>query len=82
MGLHRLPLSEEPVGDAALIEHLDGPRVHAAGPRSVVVVVGPPFHHRDVDPGEGELACQHQPGRAPARDHHFMLGHAHFAPKF
>ena len=33
--LHRLPLGEEPVGDAALIEHLDGARVQTAGARAV-----------------------------------------------
>ena len=31
LDLHRLPLREEPIGDAALIEHLDGARVQTAG---------------------------------------------------
>jgi hypothetical protein len=81
LDLHGLPLGEEPAGDTALIEHLDGPCVQAAGPRAVAVLAGPPLEDRDVDPGQRQLARQHHPCRAAARDRHGMVGHAHFGPQ-
>jgi len=31
----------------------------------------------DVDPRQRQLACQHQPCRTSADDHHRMVGHRH-----
>ena len=66
---------EEPVGDATLIEHLDGAGVQTPGSRSVELLAGASFDDDDVDPRQRQLARQHQPGRAAAGDHHRMLGH-------
>ncbi len=73
--LHDLPRRQEPVGDAPLVEHLDGARVQTAGPRPVDRLVGAPLHHRDVDPRERQLARQHQAGRPTAGDHHRVVRH-------
>jgi len=40
LDLHRIPLLEKPVGDAALIERLDGARVQTAGARAVGIRSG------------------------------------------
>ena len=72
--LHDLTRREEPLGDAALIEHLDGARVQPAGARSVDLLVGAPFDDGDVDPRQRQLARQHQPGRAASGDHHRVVG--------
>ena len=76
-GLHRmhLPLGQEPIRDATLIEHLDRAGEKTPGPRSVDSLAGASFDDDDVDPRQRQLARQHQPGRAAARDHHRMLGH-------
>ena len=73
----RLALREEPLGDAALIEHLDGAGVQAAGSRAVEVLGGATFDDGDVDAGQGQLAGQHQPGRATAGDHHCVVHRRH-----
>ena len=73
--LSRRPLREEPVGDAALIEDLDGARVQTAGARAVELLAGAPLDHGDVDPGQRQLARQHHPRRAASGDHDRMPGH-------
>ena len=73
--LGHLPLREEPIGDAALVEDLDRARVQAARARAGEVLVGAPLDDRDVDPRQRQLGRQHQPGRTASGDHHRMLGH-------
>ena len=68
--LGHLSLREEPVGDAALIEDLDGARVQAARARAGEVLAGAPLDDGDVDPRQRQLARQHQPGRTASGDHH------------
>ena len=72
-----LPLGQEPIGDAALIEDLDGARLQTAGARAGQVLVGAPLDDRNVDARQPELTGQHQPRRAGAGDHHRVLGHRH-----
>ena len=72
-----LPLGEEPLRDAALIEHLDRAGVQTAGARAVEVLAGAPFDDDDVDARQRQLARQHQPRRTAAGDHHRMR-HAHY----
>ena len=71
------PCDEEPLGDAALIEHLDGARVQAAGARAGEVLAGAPLDDGDVDPRQRQLARQHQPRRTASGDHHRVLGGRH-----
>ena len=71
--LRHLPLGQEAVGDPALVEHLDRPRVQPARPRAGKVLVRAPLDDRHVDPRERQLPRQHQPRRAAADDHHRML---------
>ena len=75
--LSHLSLRKEPIGDSALIEHLDGARVQTAGARAGEVLAGAPLDNGDVDPRQRQLARQHQPRRASSGDHHRMLGHRH-----
>ncbi len=75
--LGRLALREEPIGDAALIEHLDRSRVEPAGAGADELVVGALLDHRDVDAGQGQLRCGHHARRAAAGDHHRVLRHGH-----
>jgi hypothetical protein len=75
LDLHRLPLLEKPVGDAALIEHLDGARVQTAGARAVGIRSGASFDDDDVDARQRQLSRQHHPRRTSSSDHHRMLGH-------
>ena len=70
-----LSLRQEPVGDAALVEDLDGARVQAAGARAGEVLAGAPLDDGDVDARQRQLARQHQPCRTSSGDHHRMLGH-------
>src|SRR5213080_2909301 len=51
--LHRLPLREETIGDAALIEHLDGARMQTAGAGAVERVMGTPLANTEVDLRQG-----------------------------
>jgi hypothetical protein len=74
--LSHLPLREEPIGDAALIEHLDRARVQTAGARAGQVLPGAPLDDGDVDARQRQLARQHQPRRSSSGDHHRMLGHS------
>jgi hypothetical protein len=69
-----LSLREEPIGDAALVEHLDGACVQTACARAGEFLAGAPLHNGDVDARQRELARQHQPGRTAPGDHHRMIG--------
>src|SRR4051794_15396431 len=73
--LRHLSLREEPVGDPPLIEHLDRPGVQTARARAREVQAGAPLDDGHVDPGQRQLARQHQPRRTASGDHHRMLGH-------
>ena len=73
--LGRLPLREEPIGDSALIEDLDGACVQTACARAGEVLAGAPLDDGDVDARQRQLARQHQPRRASSGDHHRMFGH-------
>ena len=66
------PCDEEPLGDAALVEHLDRAGVQAAGARAGELLVGAPLDDGDVDPRQRQLARQHHPGRAASGDHDRM----------
>ena len=77
LNLHRLPRREEAIGDAALVEDLDGARVQAACGRADAVLAGAPLDNGDVDPRQRQLARQHQARRTSAGDHHRMLHHRH-----
>ena len=72
-----LSLREEPIGDAALIEDLDGACVQTAGARAGEILAGAPLDDGDVDARQRQLARQHQPGRTSSGDHHRMVGHRH-----
>ena len=80
-GEHRdlvfLSLRDEPIGDSALIENLDGAREQTACARAGEILVGAPLDDRDVDPRQRQLARQHQPRRTSSGDHHRVLGHRH-----
>ena len=71
--LRHLPFREEPIGDAALIEHLDGARVQTARARADEVLAGAPLDNGDVDARQRQFARQHQPCRTCSGDHHRML---------
>ena len=73
--LHRLSLRQEPIGDATLVEHLDGASVQAARPLAGKLLAGTSLDDGDVHPRERQLPRQHQPRRPAADDHHRMLGH-------
>ena len=73
--VRHLPLREEPIGDATLIEDLDGARGQTTGPRAGQILAGSPLDDRHVHTGQRQLARQHQPGRPPSGDHDRMLGH-------
>ena len=70
-----LSLREEPIGDSALIENLDGARVQAARARADEVLAGAPLDNGDVDARQRQLARQHQPRRTSSGNHHRMFGH-------
>ena len=70
-------LREEPIGDAALIEDLDGARVQTACARAGEVLAGAPFDNGNVDTRQRQFARQHQSGRTSSGDHHRMVGHRH-----
>ena len=73
--LSHLSLREEPIGDSALVEDLDGACVQAACARAGAVLTGAPLDDGDVDPRQRQLARQHQPRRAASGYHDRMLGH-------
>src|SRR5688572_6147032 len=73
--LSHLPLRKESLGDAALIENLDGACGQTTCARTRKVLVRTPLDDRDVDSGQRQLCRQHQPGRTSSGDHYRMLGH-------
>src|SRR5205807_2332087 len=75
--LRFLPLRKEPIGDATLIEDLDGARVQSTRARAGEVLAGAPLDNGNVDARQRQLARQHQPRRTAPGDHHRMLGHRH-----
>src|SRR6185503_7871274 len=68
-------LREEPIGDPALIEDLDGAGVQAAGARAGEVLAWAPLDDGNVDACQRQLARQHQPRRPGPTDDHGMLSH-------
>ncbi len=74
--LDHLSLREEPVGDSALIENLDGACVQTACARAGQVLGGAPLDNGNVDARQRQLARQHQPGRTSSGNHHRVLGHS------
>jgi hypothetical protein len=75
LDLHHLPLGEEAVDDASLVEHLQGARVQAAGPRAVELPSVASLDDDGIDPGQCQLPGQHQPGGAATGDHDCVVGH-------
>ena len=73
--LGHLSLREEPIGDSALIEDLDGAREQTACARAAEVLAGAPLDNGNVDARQRQLARQHQPGRTSSGDYHRMFGH-------
>ena len=71
-----LSLRDEPIGDPALVEDLDGACVQAARASAGEVLVGTPFDNGDVDARQSELGRQHQPRRTSSGYHHRMFGHS------
>ena len=69
----RLPLGEEPVGDPALVEDLDGARVESARTRAHQFRRRAALHDRRVHSRQGQLCGEHHPGRAAAGNDH--IGH-------
>ncbi len=74
--LGHLSLREEPIGDATLIEDLDGSCVQTAGARAGEVLAGAPLDDGSVDPRQRQLAGQHQPRGPSPNDQYGMLGHS------
>jgi hypothetical protein len=75
--LSHLSLREEPVGDPALVEDLDGACMQSSGARAREVLADARLDDGDVDPCQRQLARQHQPGRTASGDHHRVLDHRH-----
>ena len=61
--LGHLPLRQEPLGDPALVEHLDRARVQAARARAGELLVLASLDDGDVDPRQGQLG---PPASAPS----------------
>ena len=69
----RLAFGDEPLRDAALIEHLDRADVQTTGARAVEILCGAPFDDDDIGAGQRQLGSQHQARRTATCDHHRML---------
>lgn len=78
--LHRGPLGEEAVGDATLVQHLDGPRVQPPGAWALELEAGAGLHDEDVGPRQGQLRRQHHPRGSAPGDHHLVPGHRATSP--
>ena len=74
--LGHLSLREEPIGDAALVEDLDGSCVQTAGAGAGEVLAGATLDDRSVDPRQRQLAGQHQPRGPTPDDQYGVLGHS------
>jgi hypothetical protein len=66
---------DEAIGDAALLEDLDGARVQTAGPRAFELLVRPALDDDDVHLRQRQLRREHQPRWTCSDDHHCMHGH-------
>ena len=71
----RLALREEALRDASLIEHLDRARVKTPGSLAVEILTCASFDDDSVDPRQGQLGRQHEPGRAATCDYDRMFCH-------
>ncbi|MDT4888986.1 hypothetical protein FQZ97_1256260 [compost metagenome] len=78
-GLHLLPLGNEAIGNAALVEHFDGAGMEAPGAGAGQALIGAALDNGDIDAGEGQFARQHQPDGAAAGNDHGMFGFAHLS---
>src|SRR5690606_36498793 len=67
-GLDGLPLGEEPVDDAPLVEDLQGAGVEAPGPRPDQLGRRAALQDHHVHARERQLSRQHESSRASARD--------------
>jgi len=71
-----LSYSDEPVTDAALVEHLERTRVQPSCAGAVQLLRGSGLDDDDVDSRERQLPGQHEPGRAASCDHYGVLAQA------
>ncbi len=70
-----LSLREEPIGDSALVEDLNGARVQAARARADEILAGAPLDDGNVDSRQCQLGRQYQACRTSSGEYHRMLGH-------
>ena len=75
-----LSLRDEPIGNAALIENLDGAREQPPGALTGELLIGAPLDDDRVDARQRQFTRQHQPCRTAAGDDHRMLGNTHLVP--
>lgn len=78
-------MRQEPVGDPALIEDLDGTGMQSPGPLSDQVLIGAPLDDHHVHARQRQLTRQHQACRTSPCDNDRMLGfrnrwHPHVKP--
>ena len=73
--LRHLPLRQEAISEATLIELLDGACVQTARARAGEALAGAPLDNGHVNPRQRQLPRQHQSRRTAAGDHHRVLGH-------
>src|ERR1700734_1980326 len=73
MGTASSPI--HPIGNAALIENLDGARVQTAGAQAGEVLAGAPLDDGNVDARQCQLSRQHQPCRTSSDNRHRVLDH-------
>lgn len=75
-GLHRRAARQEALGDAALVEHLDGARVETARTRALTRLRGAAFDDDHVDLPQREFGREREASRTTTHDHHVVPGHA------
>ena len=73
-----LAFAHEALGDTAHLEHLERPRMQAAGAGADQLLVEAPLEDGHIDAGELELGRQRHAGRPAAGDHHRVFLH-HFS---
>src|SRR4029079_3337592 len=66
---------QESIGDAALVEDLDGAGLDPAGAGTHELLGGPLLDDRGVDARAGSSAAAHQAGRAGPGDEHALIHH-------
>ena len=76
----RPSLGEEAVGDPALIEDLDRPRMQAAGTRADDVLARPPSTIATSTPARASSPASIRPGRTGADDDHGVVAQRYPAP--